>query len=138
MPNKPLTTPTSPHESQAAYATIPPEALRDHIVSALDDTKAEDIEVLDVRGQTDIADFMVICSGTSDRHVQAIARNAQDTLAAQGIKPMSTEGEEQSDWVLADYIDVLVHIMKRETRDFYDLASLWSEKLAKPAKEDES
>jgi len=102
------------------------EQLRDQIIAALEETKAEDIVTLDVRSLTDITDFMVVCSGTSDRHVQAVARNMADELANQGIKPIGLEGEEQSDWILVDYVDVVTHVMKRETRERYDLEGLWN------------
>ena len=108
---------------------LSPEQLRDRIVTALEDTKAEDIAVLEVRALTDVTDYMLICNGSSDRHVQAVARNMADSLAEQGIKPVGLEGDDHKEWILIDYVDVVVHVMKRETRAFYDLESLWNADL---------
>ncbi len=99
-------------------------------VPVLENAKAVDIIVIDVRSMTDITDQMIICHGTSSRHVQALARQLNDALALQDTRPASIEGEEQGEWILIDYIDVLVHIMKRETREYYDLESLWDTRLA--------
>ncbi len=113
-----------------SYQNIEAKALSVAIVDALDANKAENIELLDVRKLTDVTDYMVIASGTSDRHVQAVARNMLDALAPQRIKPISVEGEDVKDWILVDFVDVVVHVMKRETRAFYDLESLWGERVA--------
>ena len=100
---------------------------------ALEDAKAVDIQIIDVRKLTDITDFMLICNGTSDRHTRSLARNVQDTLNEKDVKPASTEGEETGEWVLIDYIDIVIHIMKKETREYYDLESLWDVRLAASA-----
>ncbi len=100
--------------------------LCDTIVAELEETKAEQIVVLDVTTLTDVTDYMVVCSGSSERHVQAIARNMADALALKGIKPLGLEGETQRDWILVDYVDVVVHVMKKETRAHYDLEGLWN------------
>ena len=105
------------------------------IVSTLDDAKAVDIKTIDVRNMTDITDLMIICHGTSDRHVTALARHVTDSLAEQGCKPISVEGEETGEWILLDYLDVVVHIMQRETRRHYDLESLWDPRLSTPEDE---
>lgn len=97
---------------------------------ALEDAKALDIQIIDVRKLTDITDFMLICNGTSDRHTKSLARNVQDALNEREVKPASTEGEETGEWVLIDYIDIVIHIMKKETREYYDLESLWDTRLA--------
>ena len=99
--------------------------------SALHDAKALDITVIDVSNMTDITDQMIICHGSSDRHVKALARQVMDALADQHTRPASMEGEDSGEWILIDYVDVLVHIMKRETREYYDLESLWDVRLAK-------
>ena len=99
-------------------------------ISALEHAKAVDITVIDVRDMTDITDQMIICHGTSNRHVLAIARQLNDVLAEQDNRPASIEGEDQGEWILIDCIDVLIHIMKRETREYYDLESLWDPRLA--------
>lgn len=102
-----------------------------HIVAALEDAKAVDIKRLDVRKLTDITDQMIVCHGTSTRHAGAIARQVMDALRATRTSPASIEGEDLNEWILIDYIDVLVHIMKRETREYYDLESLWDNRLAR-------
>ncbi len=105
------------------------EALRDAVVAALEDVKAQDVRVLDVRGLTDVTDFMVVASGTSDRHVQALADRTREALLARGVKPLGVEGEEAGEWVLLDFGDVVVHVMRPAVRAFYDLEKLWDEDL---------
>lgn len=102
------------------------EKLRDLVIDALQDMKGVDIHALDVRGLTTITDFMVIASGTSDRHVKSLARNVLDQACAAGVKPMGVEGEQEGEWVLVDLRDVLAHIMRPQARDFYNLEKLWS------------
>ncbi len=105
------------------------EQLRDLIVAAIDEMKGRDMRVLDVRRMTDITDFMIIVSGTSDRHVRAVADKIRDTLREHGARPLGVEGERQGEWVLLDYGDVVVHVMHPHTRSFYDLERLWSEDM---------
>jgi len=102
------------------------ELLRDLVIKALQDMKGADIHALDVRGLTAITDFMVIASGTSDRHVKSLARNVLDQARSAGAKPMGVEGEQEGEWVLVDLRDVVVHIMRPQVRDFYNLEKLWS------------
>ncbi|MDE2024819.1 MAG: ribosome silencing factor [Gammaproteobacteria bacterium] len=103
-----------------------PEALRDLVTTALQDLKGADIRALDVRGLTALMDFMVIASGASDRHVKSLARNVQDEARRAGVKPMGVEGEAEGEWVLVDLRDVVVHVMRPQVRDFYNLEKLWS------------
>jgi ribosome-associated protein len=100
------------------------------ILSTLEDAKAADITEIDVRQMTDITDRMIICHGTSDRHVKSLARLVISALADKNTRPASLEGEDQGEWILIDYIDIVVHIMKRETREYYELESLWDPRLA--------
>ena len=102
------------------------EALRNLVTTALQDMKGVDIRVLDVRGLTALTDFMVMASGTSDRHVKSLARNVQDEARRAGVKPMGVEGEAEGEWVLVDLRDVVVHVMRPQVRDFYNLEKLWS------------
>lgn len=95
------------------------------IKEAADDMKAERIEVLDVRKKTSVADAFIVCSGNSDRHVDAIAERVAEKLSAIKLKPFRTEGE-RSGWILQDYGDVILHVMKEEQRQFYDLEALWA------------
>lgn len=106
------------------------EALRDLVIQALEDMKGVDIRALDVRGMTAITDFMVIASGTSDRHVKSLARNVLDQARAAGVRPLGVEGEQEGEWVLADLRDVVVHVMRPQVRDFYNLEKLWSVEAA--------
>ncbi len=101
------------------------EKLRDLVIDALQDMKGMDIHALDVRGMTAITDFMVVASGTSDRHVKSLARNVLDQARSAGVKPMGVEGEQEGEWVLVDLRDVVAHIMRPQMRDFYNLEKLW-------------
>jgi ribosome-associated protein len=103
-----------------------PEQLKDLVVTALEDLKGIDVRVLDVRGMTAITDFMVVVSGTSDRHVKSLAHNVLDTARERGVRPFGVEGEQAGEWVLVDLRDVVVHVMRPQMRDFYNLEKLWS------------
>ena len=87
--------------------------------------KAVNIKVLDVRGLTDVADTMIVGSGTSDRHVRAIAELVIERAKAAGRRPLGTEGKRDAEWVLVDLQDVLVHVMLPRVREFYALEELW-------------
>ncbi len=95
------------------------------IKEAAEDIKAERIETLDVRVKTSIAEYFIVCTGTSERHVESIADRVAEKLALSKVKPLRTEGE-RSGWVLQDYGDVVFHVMKEEQRQFYDLETLWN------------
>ena len=94
------------------------------ITDAADELKAENIETLDVKTKTSIADYFVVCTGTSDRHVQSIAERVAEKMSAQKSRPFRIEGE-RTGWVLQDYGDVVLHVMREEQRQFYDLEALW-------------
>ncbi|MGC3979944.1 MAG: ribosome silencing factor [Steroidobacteraceae bacterium] len=95
------------------------------IEAALADMKAVNITVLDVRGLTDVADTMVIASGTSDRHVKSIAERVSYDAKHAGFRAMGVEGERDGEWALVDLNDVIVHVMLPRVREFYRLESLW-------------
>lgn len=101
------------------------EQLIDLVVDALEDVKAVDIRIVDVRGKTAITDIMVIASGTSDRHVKALADNVVIKAKEADVQPLGVEGQSSRDWVLVDLNDVVVHVMLPEVRDFYNLEKLW-------------
>ncbi|MFV0513776.1 MAG: ribosome silencing factor [Jhaorihella sp.] len=102
------------------------EQLKQVVVDALDDLKAVNTVVLDVRGLTDVMDYLVIASGTSNRHVKSLADNVSMEAKKQGMRPLGVEGESAGEWVLVDFGDVVAHVMLPATRDFYDLERLWS------------
>jgi ribosome-associated protein len=87
--------------------------------------KALEIKILDVRGLTDIADTLVIASGTSDRHVRSVAERVVEMTKAAGFRPYGIEGRQDSDWVLIDLNDLIVHVMLPRVREFYGLEKLW-------------
>jgi ribosome-associated protein len=107
--------------------------LQDAVTTALDDMKAVNVRVLDVRGLTDIADTMVIASGNSDRHVRSIAERVVEKAKAAGFRPLGTEGARDGEWVLVDLQDVVVHVMLPRVREFYGLERLWDSGPAVPA-----
>jgi ribosome-associated protein len=95
------------------------------VAAALDDMKAVNIRVLDVRGLTDIVDTMIIASGTSDRHVRSIAERVVERSKAAGVRPFGIEGARDGEWVLVDLLDVMVHVMLPRVREHYALERLW-------------
>lgn len=102
------------------------ESLQKKVLDALEDLKARDIVVLDVRGLTSIADSLVIASGTSDRHVRSLAENVVEKCKESGQRPLGIEGLKDGEWVLVDLQDVVVHVMLPRVRDFYNLEKLWA------------
>lgn len=101
------------------------EELRDLALKALDDMKAKDIKVLDVRGKTSITDIMIIASGNSNRHVKSIAETVAFQAKEAGEAALGTEGLTEGDWALVDLNGVVVHVMQSRVRDFYQLERLW-------------
>ena len=102
------------------------EQLQDLVIDALEEIKAVDVVALDVRRLTSIADGIVIASGAAQRHVQALADNVLRRAREADVRPLGVEGEQAGDWVLVDLGDVIVHVMRPEVRDFYNLEKLWS------------
>lgn len=101
-------------------------ALKAVVIDALEDLKAKDIVILDVKPLTSVADLMIVASGTSNRHVKSIADRVRERVKDAGVMPLGVEGEEAAEWVLVDLGDIIVHIMLPDTRRFYDLEKLWS------------
>jgi ribosome-associated protein len=102
------------------------EELRDLVVKTLEDLKARDIHVLDVREKTSITDIMIIASGTSGRHVKSTAEAVAFQAKLAGESPIGTEGLQEGEWALVDLNGVVVHVMQPKVRDFYQLERLWS------------
>lgn len=120
----------------AAKNSRPPAraALVKTVVAALDDMKAVNVKVMDVRKVTDVADCMVIATGNSDRHVRSIADKVVEKAKAGGFRPMGVEGERDGEWVLVDLNDVIVHVMLPRVREFYGLEGLWDVSPSKPGR----
>lgn len=95
------------------------------VLLALDDGKGRDIKVIDVRKKTNIADFMVIVSGTSERHVRSLADHVVEEAKNNEVQPLGVEGQGGGEWVLVDLGDVIVHVMKPQTREFYQIEKFW-------------
>ena len=102
-----------------------PESLRDLATVALDDLKGEDIVTLDVRTLTSITDYMIICTGRSTRHVRALAESVAAKAKEMKASTARIEGNKESEWILVDLGDVVVHVMLAATRSFYSLEDLW-------------
>lgn len=101
------------------------EQLTECVVQALDDLKAKNVNILDVREFSSVTDVMVIAEGGSNRHVKAIANSVIEAAKAQGERPLGVEGENNAEWILVDLGDVIVHVMQTEVRNFYQLDKLW-------------
>ena len=99
--------------------------LLDVVERSLDDDKAQDVVVIELSGKSDIADYLVVASGTSQRHVGAMAEHLREELKHTGIVPVAIEGMPQCDWVLVDGGDVVVHLFRPEVRDFYNIEKMW-------------
>ena len=101
------------------------ETLKQVVLDALDDLKAVNPVTMDVAALTDVMDYLVIASGTSNRHVKSLANNVCMEAKKRGMRPIGVEGDDAGEWVLVDFGDVVVHVMLPATRDFYDLERLW-------------
>jgi len=124
---RPAASPTKPAKPPAS------PSLKNVVVDALADMKALDVKLLDVRGLTDIADYMVIASGTSDRHVRSVAQRVVEKTKEAGFRPHGVEGQQDGDWVLIDLSEMIVHVMLPRVREFYGLEKLWDMSLSKRA-----
>ncbi len=109
------------------------DTLKQLVLDALEDLKAVDIQVLDVRGLSDVTDVMVIASGTSNRQVKALVDNVVEKAKEQGYRPLGVEGQDTGEWALVDLGDIVVHVMLPRVRDFYQLERLWSSAEAQDA-----
>ena len=105
--------------------------LKNKIIKKLDSNKALDIVSIDLDGKSSIADQMIIASGTSSRHIQALSEQVYEFLKKNGVSNCKIEGRESSDWKLVDGIDLIIHIFNPEKRKFYELEKIWSELIPK-------
>ncbi|GGE18577.1 ribosome-associated protein [Gemmobacter megaterium] len=117
--------PVGPRSGRTTPADFTSEDVLDAVLASVDDDKAEDIVQIDLRGRSDVADYMVICSGRSSRQVAAIAEKLSERLKTQLGIVAKMEGKETADWVLIDSGDVIVHVFRPEVREFYQLEKMW-------------
>ena len=106
-------------------------SLHKDVINILDSNKALDIVSIDLNGKSSIADQMIIASGTSSRHIQALSEQVYEYLKKNGVTNCKIEGKDSNDWKLVDAHDVIVHIFHPEKREFYDLEKMWSEEIPK-------
>ncbi|HET7359735.1 MAG TPA: ribosome silencing factor [Rhodanobacteraceae bacterium] len=100
--------------------------MRRRVLDALEELKAKDIAEIDVRGKTSIADWLIVASGTSSRHVKSIADEVVKFAKQAGVLPLGVEGQQEAEWVLVDLGDIIVHVMLPRIREFYGLERLWT------------
>ena len=105
--------------------------LKQIVINTLDINKAQDIVSIDLKDKSSMADFMIIASGTSSRHIQALSEQVFENFKRNGIKNCKIEGKDSNDWKLVDGIDLIVHIFNPEKRKFYELEKMWSELMPK-------
>ncbi len=114
---------TAKQTQKAATAAI--DSVLETVMTCLDDSKAEEVTTIDIRDKSALADYMVIASGRSNRHVSAVADHLLRELKSSGFKSIKVEGMQSSDWVLIDIGDIIVHIFRPEVREFYSLEKMW-------------
>ena len=105
--------------------------LKSIILETLDSNKALDVISIDLKNKSSMADYMIIASGTSSRHIQSLSEHVLEKLKANGVKNSKIEGKESGDWKLVDGIDLIIHIFNPEKRKFYELEKIWSELIPK-------
>lgn len=101
------------------------EALKTLVLERLDDLKAQDVTVIDVKGKSPLTDMLIIATGTSTRHVKSLADAVEVKAKEEGYQPLGSEGENGAEWVLLDLNDIILHVFTAEMRDFYNLEKLW-------------
>ncbi len=105
--------------------------LKEIVINTLDLNKAQDIVTIDLKDKSSMADYMIIASGTSSRHIQSLSEQVLEKLKNNGVKNSKIEGKDSAEWKLVDGIDLIVHIFHPEKRKFYDLENMWSEEIPK-------
>tara|TARA_Y100001935_G_scaffold138974_1_gene114960 strand:- start:166 stop:516 length:351 start_codon:yes stop_codon:yes gene_type:complete len=105
--------------------------LKKIVINTLDINKAQDIISIDLKDKSSMADFMIIASGTSSRHIQSLSEQVLEELKINGVKNSKIEGKDSSEWKLVDGVDLIVHIFHPEKRKFYELEKMWSELIPK-------
>ena len=115
-------------DNNTKAAPMDEREMADLIIKTCEETKAQDVLLFDVHENTIVADYYIVCSGTSMPHIRAIAEHVRRAMAEHGIRPRGIDGEAESRWMVLDYALVLVHILEPEMRNFYALEELWDEK----------
>ena len=105
--------------------------LKEIVINTLDLNKAQDIVTIDLKDKSSMADYMIIASGTSSRHIQSLSEQVLEKLKNNGVKDSKIEGKESGEWTLVDGIDLIIHIFHPEKRKFYELEKIWSELIPK-------
>ena len=113
--------------AETQQTTTQHNQILEFVLDKIDDLKARDIQTFDVRGTSSITDYMVICSGTSKKHVQSVADHVLSESKHSENPPLGSEGMKEGEWVLVDMGPVVLHVMQETTRDFYQLEKLWQE-----------
>lgn len=121
-----LTAPTKLSEKTKAADDKASKDLLQHVLDVLDEHSAQDTITVDIRQKSTVADYMIVASGRSNRHVGALSTYVQKALKERGLKSLGVEGKEANDWVLIDAGDVILHIFRPEVRAFYNLEKIWS------------
>lgn len=101
------------------------KAFQAFVIDKIDDLKGQDIIAIDVAGKSSVTDCMVICTGTSSRHVMSIADHVVQESRAAGMQPLGVEGQNSADWIVVDLGEIMVHVMQEESRHLYELEKLW-------------
>lgn len=125
MENKNLSG-TEAEEPSSRTSHEPDAAFKEYILEVLEDTKAQDIATIELKGKSPMADYMIIASGTSTRHVSHIAEEVRDKVKEKFSINSKIEGAESGDWVVVDTLDAVVHVFRPEVREFYNLEKLWA------------
>ena len=105
--------------------------LKEIVIKTLDLNKAQDIVTIDLKNKSSMADYMIIASGTSSRHIQSLSEQVLEKLKNNGVNDSKIEGKDSNDWKLVDGIDLIVHLFNPEKRKFYELEKMWSELIPK-------
>tara|TARA_Y100001970_G_C14258075_1_gene877122 strand:- start:8124 stop:8525 length:402 start_codon:yes stop_codon:yes gene_type:complete len=105
------------------------EYLRDKVIAFLSDAKAEDVVQINLLGKSSVADFMIIATGRSQRQVKSISQRIREMFKSNGVREISVEGEQNSDWILVDVGDLVIHLFRPEVREFYNLEKMWSAEM---------
>ena len=116
-----------PDQEPASLVEATPEELSEAIALFLDNKRGREIKVIPMKGKTDICDFMVLATGTSNTHVQTLGGEVEYEMGRRGIQPLHAEGRDGNTWIVLDYAHIMVHVFTRETRDFYNLDKLYGD-----------